>query len=328
MYQLIGAAVALAALIVIWILKPPVWAQARQNQQHPSITFATWNLEWLVRLEDYPRLLAQCDANGQPDSAQWRFPCASEHPLPPARTPADIAALAQIAEGLAGAVVALQEVDGPMAAAQVFPAAAWHLDCFAQRNHPQKLGFALPKNIPYACGPELASLDIDGKTRSGVVVTLWPHTPQAVRILNVHLKSGCFAGPLYKKGPCLALRSQVPVVEAWIDQQVAQGQAFVVLGDFNRRLEKDAQYPAGPDEQAPTSMFAAWSDQRPAGAELLRATALMADAPCSPLSPYTQGAIDNILVSALWAGQFKRQEARRITYSAEQAKRYALSDHC
>lgn len=326
MYKLLAGAALVASLTLVGLNKfhlfPP------QKQTLPSLQLATWNLEWLVRLEDYPRLLAQCDPNGQPSSLQWRFPCDSEHALPPERSEADLAMLAQFAKELSGAIVALQEVDGPAAAAQIFTASDWQLVCFSSRQHPQKLGFALPKGVPFECGPELTSLDIDGKTRAGVEITLWPNTAQSLRLLNVHLKSGCFAGPLYKKGPCSALRSQVPLVEEWIDRQVMRGQAFGVLGDFNRRLEKDAQYPAGADEAAPTSMFAAWHDQRPAGAQLLRATALMADLPCSPSSPYTQGAIDNILLSAAWASQFKHLEARRITYSAEQVKRYRLSDHC
>ena len=328
MIKLLGWAAVAGVLALVW-LSQGIWlGQKGQGKSPPAVQLATWNLEWLVRLEDYSRLLDQCDANGQPDSGQWRFPCDGEHQPPPQRTPADLAELAGIAGGLKDAVVALQEVDGPGAATQIFPPDSWHLACFSSRLHPQKLGFAVPKAIPYECGEELGRLDIDGKSRAGVVITLWPNTAQSLRLLNVHLKSGCFAGPLYKKGPCLALRSQVSVVEEWIDLQVALGQAFAVLGDFNRRLEKDSQYPAGANEQAPTSMFAAWHDQHPNGADLLRATALMADLACSPTSPYTQGAIDNILISAPWAGQFKRQVARRITYSAEQVKRYKLSDHC
>lgn len=328
MYKLLAGAVLLAGLAVIGVVKAPQFTPAHPEQSRPSLQLATWNLEWLVRLEDHPRLLAQCDPKGQPNSDEWRFPCDSEHPLPPERTQADITELARIAEGLRGAVVALQEVDGPEAAAQIFAPANWQLACFSKRKHPQKLGFAVPKGIAYECGSEVISLDIDGKTRAGVVITLWPNSAQSLHLLNVHLKSGCFAGPLYKKGPCLALRSQVSRVEQWIDQQVALGHGFGVLGDFNRRLEKDAQYSAGADEAAPTSMFAAWHDQTPPGAALLRATALLADMPCSPASPYTQGAIDNILVSAPWAAKFARHEARRISYSAEQAKRYRLSDHC
>jgi hypothetical protein len=323
-------------LLIIFLLDAPTsmalqFFGARKpspTTQSPGVSLVTWNLEWLVSLDDYPKLLARCDTLGQPDSDQWRFPCDGDHALPPKRSQADIAELAHIAEGLAGSIVAIQEVDGPLAAAQIFPANSWTLACFTQRKHPQKLGFALPKGVPYQCNDELATLDIDGKTRAGADITLWPNTPQSLRLLNVHLKSGCFAGPLFKKGPCLALRSQVPKVEDWIDRQVAHQQPFVVLGDFNRRMEKDAQYPAGSDERAPTSMFAAWHDDQPTGALLLRATALMADIPCSPLSPYTQGAIDNILVSAGWAARFSQQQARRITYSAEQAKRYHLSDHC
>lgn len=298
------------------------------QKKPPQLSLVTWNMEWLVRLVDYPTLLASCDTRGQPNSDQWRFPCDSAHAPPPLRTPADIAELATIAEALAGSVVALQEVDGVGAAEQVFPAERWNLVCFTSRAHPQKLGFALPKGVPFQCNSQLSSLDVDGKSRAGADITLWPGSSHAVRVLNVHLKSGCFAGPLFKKGPCLALRAQVPLVEAWIDQQVAAGQLFAVLGDFNRRMEKDAQYPAGSDEQAPTSMFAAWHDQRPAGASLLRATALLADEPCSPQSPYTQGAIDNVLVSAALRAGFASINARRVTYSAAQAKRFKLSDHC
>lgn len=315
--------------LAVFLFSPSVpLAQASAPKTSTPVQLATWNLEWLVRLEDYPKLMALCDSGGQPDSREWRFPCDADHAPPPRRSQQDLDELARIAKSLQGYVVALQEVDGAAAAAPIFPSSSWNLVCFTERKHPQKLGFALPKGIPFECGGELRGLDIDGKTRSGAEVTLWPHTPQVLRLLNVHLKSGCFAGPLFKKGPCLALRKQVPIVEAWIDKQVASGQAFAVLGDFNRRLEKDAQYPAGPDERSPTSMFAAWHDNNPVGAQLLRATALMADQACSPLSPYTQGAIDNLLVSAAWAAQFKQQQARRITYSAEQAKRYTLSDHC
>jgi endonuclease/exonuclease/phosphatase family metal-dependent hydrolase len=314
--------------LIIFLTLHTSHSAAEQPAYKQPLNLATWNLEWLVVLEDYPKLLANCDSRGQPRSDEWRFPCDASHAPPPKRSEQDLSELARIAKGLIGSVVALQEVDGPLAAAQVFPLDSWQLVCFTRRQHPQKVGFALPKGVPYECNSEFASLDLDGRTRSGADITLWPNTPKALRLLNVHLKSGCFAGPLFKKGPCIALRSQVPKIEAWIDQQVTQKQAFAVLGDFNRRLEKDAQYPAGKDEQAPTSMFAAWHDDKPAGALLLRATSLMADEPCSPLSPYTQGAIDNVLVGAPWAERFASVRASRITYTAEQAKRFRLSDHC
>ena len=52
---------------------------------------------------------------------------------------------------------------------------------------------------------------------------------------------------------------------------VADG-ATGLLGDFNRHLDKDARYPAGPDEAAPFNLVQAWSDGVPRGATLLRAT--------------------------------------------------------
>ena len=114
-------------------------AEALQStpSQLPPLQLATWNMEWLVALEDYPKLLANCDSHGQPSSDEWRFPCDPEHTPPPKRTASDIAQLANIATNLIGSVVALQEVDGPIAAAQVFPADTWKLACFTHRKHPQ-----------------------------------------------------------------------------------------------------------------------------------------------------------------------------------------------
>ena len=147
--------------------RPPAQPPALQHAPaQPAVYLATWNLEWLVRLADYPQLLANCDPNGQPNSNEWRFPCDNEHAPPPAHS-GGCGAVSPYCPGLSGAVVALQEVDGPEAAAQLFPPSAWQLACFSQRKHPQNLGFALPRGIDYECGRELLGLDIDGKTRPG-----------------------------------------------------------------------------------------------------------------------------------------------------------------
>jgi endonuclease/exonuclease/phosphatase family metal-dependent hydrolase len=292
-----------------------------------SLRLATWNLEWLIAPAHYELMLNHCDKNGQPDSRQRAIPCAPDRPMPPKRQHADLDALARIAASLAVDVVALQEVDGPIAGALVFRQ-GWQLACFTSRRHPQKQGFAIAAGIAYRCNPELRALDTDGKSRAGADITLWPNTPRALRLLNVHLKSGCFAGPLFKKGVCHRLREQVPIVEDWIDARVKAGERFAVVGDFNRRLEKDAQYPAGADESRPTSMFAAWHDDEPRGALLWRATSRLADSPCEANSRYTQGAIDNILLDPVLLANARQVLVSRVTYSAQDAKRYRLSDHC
>ena len=246
------------------------------------------------------------------------------------RNAADFDALARSAQALRQRegvdVVALQEVDGPEAARQVFRQ-GWQLDCFVRRAHPQKVGFAIRDGIPYRCNGDLQALDIDGGTRAGADVTLWPGTRQEVRLLAVHLKSGCFDGKLDRRfEPCARLRQQVPVVEAWIDQRVREGVAFAVLGDFNRHLDRDARYPAGPDEAAPFNLMQAWSDNDPPGAELLRATEGQPYLRCDADDRHSRY-IDDILIDRKLAARNSNRRFARLPYdTADQGR--TLSDHC
>ena len=266
----------------------------------------------------------------QPRSDQRALPCTPGRPQPPTRNAADFEALARSAQALRQRegvdVVALQEVDGPEAARQVFRQ-GWQLDCFVRRAHPQKVGFAIRDGIPYRCNGDLQALDVDGGTRAGADVTLWPGTRQEVRLLAVHLKSGCFDGKLDRRfEPCARLRQQAPVVEAWIDQRVREGVAFAVLGDFNRHLDRDARYPAGPDEAAPFNLMQAWSDNDPPGAELLRATEGQPYLRCDADDHHSRY-IDDILIDRKLAARNSNRRFARLSYEAADQGR-TLSDHC
>jgi len=75
------------------------------------------------------------------------------------------------------------------------------------------------------------------------------------RLLAVHLKSGCFEKPLDRlivdnmagestsdkknKSACEKLAKQIKPLEAWIDQRATENVPFVVIGDFNRRFNKN-----------------------------------------------------------------------------------------
>ncbi|WP_338760364.1 HAD family acid phosphatase [Massilia sp. METH4] len=292
------------------------------------LALGTWNMEWLMTTGTHDALLARCTP-GFPPSHVRAIPCNKDRPPLPRRVAADFDALADVARRLPADVVALQEVDGPEAAATVFRE-GWQLACFISRPNPQKVGFAVRTGIPYACNPELKELDIDGATRAGADITLYPGTPHAVRLLAVHLKSGCFAGSLAEAPafpPCAGLRKQVPVLERWIDARAAENVRFAVLGDFNRRLELDAVMDAGNDEARPDAVFNALSDGRPKGAVLLRATAGQAHVRCSPLDRHAPAAIDNILVSRSLAA-LGRLTYARIPYDGATAARHKFPDHC
>lgn len=294
-----------------------------------GLTLATWNLDWLMTPATHHELGTRC-THQQPASDQRAYPCTPGKPQPPERSEADFQALARTAAQLHDEVradaVALQEVDGPDAARQVFRQ-GWKLDCFVQRAHPQKVGFAIREGVPYRCNGDLRALDVDGSTRAGADVTLYPGTPRQVRLLAVHLKSGCFDGRMDRHfSPCTRLQQQAPVVEAWIDQRVREGIDFAVLGDFNRQLERDARYGPGPDKSAPVNLFQDWSDNDPPGAVLVRASEGQHYQRCDG-ADHHKHYIDDILISQSLAEKNKGRRFTRLPYAPEDQDRQ-LSDHC
>jgi endonuclease/exonuclease/phosphatase family metal-dependent hydrolase len=304
-------------------------SQTQAAGQSDALRLATWNMEWLLTPTDRTELGSRCTSQ-QPRSDDRALPCTPGKAQPPVRTMADFDALShtatQLHDAIQADVVALQEVDGPAAARQVFRQ-GWQLDCFVKRAHPQKVGFAIREGTPYRCNGDLSALDVDGSTRAGADITLYPGTPREVRLLAVHLKSGCFDGKLDRQfAPCQRLRQQVPVLEGWVDARVREGKAFAILGDFNRHLDKDARYPAGPDESQPFNVFNALSDNEPAGAVLVRATEGAPGIPCSADDRHTRY-IDDILVSEKLATRAAQRQFTRVPFAPEDQGRQ-LSDHC
>ena len=215
-------------------------------------------------------------------------------------------------------VVALQEVDGPQAAAAVFP--GYQNVCFVKRAHPQKTGFAVRAGIPFRCNGDLVALDDDGAARAGADITLWPDTPHAIRLLSVHLKSGCFELPLTDRtNPvCERLQAQAPILARWVAERQDAGEAFAILGDFNRRLEIDAALEAGPDA-APVGLWATMTKAGP----LARVTDSQTYRPCRAGERYTSW-IDNIVLGG------KLAETRRNLVHigmSDAPKAAVLSDH-
>lgn len=325
-------ALCLAALGT-WSAQAGWFDGGRKTTTAAGLSLATWNLEWLMTPQTQAELSARCQRQ-QPRSHERALPCSPGRTPPPARTQADLDALARTAQALHTTrrvdVVALQEVDGPEAARQVFRQ-GWKLDCFERRAHPQKVGFAIRAGVPYRCNGDLDALDVDGGSRAGADLTLYPGTAHEVRLLNVHLKSGCFRGDLDRAfSPCRGLQRQAPVVEAWIDQRVREGVAFAILGDFNRHLDQDERRSAGPDESAPLNLLPAWSDDQPRGAVLHRATAGQPYLPCDADDRHSRYIDDILLSDSLKARQDNRRATLRLTrlpYEPQDHGRQ-LSDHC
>jgi len=289
----------------------------------PKVRIASWNVEYLMTPATQRALSETCAQNGGMVGGDDRtLPCAITQHAP--RTADDYASLRRYATELKADVVALQEVDGPEAAALVFPGYDY---CFSNRAHTQKNGFAIRRNLPHRCEPEYEPLSLDNAVRRGVVVTFFPGTANEFRLMSVHLKSGCPSGPLTQPGRnCELLSRQVAPLEAWIDAEAAAGHRFGVLGDFNRRftIEKG---PARDADGRQLNVLAEINDGDPPAAKLTNVTGMAKFTPCTTDSEYKEY-IDNILLGRDLAKSILRKSFVRVVFNDQDAKTHWLSDHC
>jgi endonuclease/exonuclease/phosphatase family metal-dependent hydrolase len=230
------------------------------------LTLATWNLEWMMRPQVFDALAAKCyGRERRPGGGERSIPCDL---APKGRWgEEDLARLRAFAATLPADVVAMQETDGADAARAIFPQ---HEFCFTKRRQVQNVGFAIRRGVRFRCNGDLQALGLPEDTvRWGADVTLEPGTPREIRLLAVHLKASCNRDPLTAdRDDCRLLQRQVPVLEGWIDQRAAAGDAFGVLGDFNRRFDRERE-PARDARSAIVAMWPEIDDGEPAGADLV-----------------------------------------------------------
>ena len=250
-----------------------------------ELKLATWNLEWLtVREHDLPR-----DAR----------PKRSE----------DIDLLQHYAIDLNADVIAIQEVDGAAIAARVFPPDRYSIHMSRDRVV-QRVGIVVRRGIHYDVNPDLTGLDVDPThaLRSGVDITLGLQPP--LRLLGVHLKTGCFdyrlSGRMGRN--CTELSEQIPPLQDWIRTRQAEGVAFAIMGDFNRHMDGRDQF---------------W-DALSSSAPLTRTTEGHAS-PCWGGESF----IDHIILGSAARGWLEPDSLRVMTYreTGEEWKE-RLSDHC
>lgn len=255
-----------------------------------EVKIATWNLEWLTDR-----------AAGDPALPRDVRP----------KVAADIGLLAGYATKLAADVVAFQEVDGPEVAARVFPASAYRLHMTRDRVV-QRVGFAIRNSLKFTINPDLVGLDIypDAKfhLRSGADITL--DLPGGkLRVLNVHLKTGCREDRLTSGRPqCETLRRQLAPLQGWIAQRRGEGVPFVLVGDFNRWMDGTDPFYAGLAASGP----------------LVRATE-------GQTSPCWGGGgfIDHIIAGGAARPWMQSDSLRVLVYQEKSiAWKERLSDHC
>ncbi|HYV18606.1 MAG TPA: endonuclease/exonuclease/phosphatase family protein [Verrucomicrobiae bacterium] len=252
-----------------------------------ALRVASWNIEWLA---------ARDGAGAVP------------------RRSVDYDRLHRYADELDADIVALQEVEGAGAARRVFDPGRYEFLFAAGGGSVQRAGFAWKKGLRVTPHPDFVAIGLDGRSRRAADITV--HTAHGdLRLLSIHLKSGCASGRL--DGPdaaCAMLRTQARRLEEWVDARAGEAVPFAVLGDFNRRFTAKDPFWNGLD------------DSDPPEADLLDA-GFGRHPPCWG-GRYRQY-IDHIVLSrtaATWL--VPNSFAQQVYDPADEASAAVLSDHC
>ncbi|ACY14856.1 endonuclease/exonuclease/phosphatase family protein [Haliangium ochraceum] len=256
-----------------------------------DIELATWNLSWLA---------SEDGAGTNP------------------RTEADYARLRTYAARLDADVIALQEVADEFAARRVFDPTVYDF-AIASKRGAQRSGFAYKRDLRVRRHADLAALDVGG-LRPGVDIELdlgrgADGTPRRLRLLALHLKSGCFDDSLRKRSnACRKLSRQLPQLEGWIDARAREGVPFAVLGDFNRRMN------------ARDALWREIDDAEPAAADLTLVTEGQRSRCWKGKYPRF---IDHIALDLHASAWLVPNSFEQLVYSdSDTAHARALSDHC
>lgn len=178
------------------------------------------------------------------------------------RSPQQVAALRQHAEALGTDILFLQEVESLAAVKNLLP--GWEV--FDAGSSGQKLAVAVPPSSPIQIREVtvLSELDLgSSQLRPGLVARV-DHAGVSVRILAVHLKSGCQIAPFDTNNTnCGALRQQLEVLKDWIRAREAQNQPYMMVGDFNRTLEDNDPFYLGLEDAAGKPLYRSTVGARP-----------------------------------------------------------------
>lgn len=185
-----------------------------------TLAIATWNIQWLHSKDD----------RGTIDRDDLDF----EH-------------LRRIPIELDADIIALQEVDGEVNAANVFDPS--HYDFFfSSRDQRERTGFAVRRRdgLSVDQNQDLVALSLGGGLPRGTDITVNVASDE-IRFLSVHLHEGCRpqeTNSLEPESPepdppgfhCQILGQQLQILNGWMRERCESGEAYVVMGTFGRGL--------------------------------------------------------------------------------------------
>ncbi|NBI54097.1 endonuclease/exonuclease/phosphatase family protein [Photobacterium alginatilyticum] len=229
------------ALIMILMLPSVVSSDAPNHQVNPfpPLSIVSWNMQWLSTGSNKAIIT---------------------------RTAPDYRQLAGIVRALSPDILAFQEVNSIDAIQAILPPSGYKIFLSDRRHSPTEIfsdinqytGFAIRNTLPVDDPQDLSTLNvgsyIKGKTkhghrattrklRYGSYIVIHKGTDAELHLLNVHLKSGCFTRKSKKTSkPCRTLRRQASALAGWIQQRQDNNEHYIVVGDFNHRLNSRYQW--------------------------------------------------------------------------------------
>jgi endonuclease/exonuclease/phosphatase family metal-dependent hydrolase len=217
-------------------------------------------------------------------------------------------------------ILAVQEVDGEEALLRVVDTDVYDVHVSARpkpsdMNGKQNTGFAYKKGLTVQEQPDVQTLDVttDGTLRRGTRIDV-THNGHTFALMSLHLKSGC-VDATSSGSACTTLEKQIPRLEDWIDDAAGGAMPFIVLGDFNRRLNVSGD-----------TVWAELDDAQPANADL---TAITENMPISCQENTFIEFIDHIVFDKRAIAFADRTSFRHMTFrQADKPVWDKISDHC
>ncbi len=366
------------------IAASPAWLSA----QPIRINVATFNVGWWISDPEFKQVVAQCSEPGRnwcdPRSDAQCRPISSG--LPPCNAYAEYysfgenavpravfsptfhywdakrLALEQTLRSVNPDLLGFQEISGEAAARAALGRShdeysyCSSKDRDAANPEAQRLVIAVRRNTftMTSCETDstLAVEDIRNAghfTRPALIASLNGPSGQKIRIVNVHLKSGCaspagdanfdFRGAYLdstENTNCPTLRKQVAPLERLIERESTDGGHLILLGDFNRKLDLELNRKAGnariggssakgiPGDSEPVRLL--WpevNDGDPMNSELT----LLLREPRSITCASNEG-LDHIAISRGLAAANRGTRAREVELAKFAGRTFAASDHC
>ena len=242
----------------------------------------------------------------------------------------DYRTLARYARVLDADVVAFQEVNGPHAAERVFPTRDYELffsGRYDSRYDDIYNGFAVRRGrFDQVVKRDHEALGLGTTSRYQLrwgVDLMVSRNGRKLRLFNVHLKSKCFSKSLKspRSRPCRTLARQIEPLESWIDARWREGVPLVVLGDFNREIDRYGER---------DHLWAAIADGDPPGLELRRLSAGRDPACWRGTSRHFRYPIDFFVFGARAWKRVDAASFRQVVWADADAdpRRGLPSDHC